>query len=248
MGCGTRPSTRGCCWFRRGHGARHFCGPGCRCWGSAWSRRSRSTLRISAGCWGTACSVAGQAATISLRAISRWIRSCTSVRVSSCSARDCGSVWQWPRCSWRQLCVCAAIRDRSESDHAGFEFLAARRNRMKSAKSTGRIVGMLLLIHLTAGLILPFVLLDRVRRPAGFLENAAGNSAQLRAAVFLLFVGSAVTIGIALTAWPVFRRHSSAMALWLLALAVAGFSLQAVDNAHILSMLSLSQEYAKAGA
>jgi hypothetical protein len=37
------------------------------------------------------------------------------------------------------------------------------------------------------------------------------------------------------------------MALWLLALAVAGFSLQAVDNAHILSMLSLSQEYAKAG-
>ena len=63
---------------------------------------------------------------------------------------------------------------------------------MKSAKSTGRIVGMLLLIHLAAGLILPFVLLDRVRRPAGFLENAAGNSAQLRAAVFLLFVGSAV--------------------------------------------------------
>jgi Domain of unknown function (DUF4386) len=119
---------------------------------------------------------------------------------------------------------------------------------MKSAKSTGRIVGMLLLVHLAAGLILPFVLLDRVRRPAGFLENAAGNSAQLRAAVFLLFVGSAVTIGIALTAWPVFRRHSSAMALWLLALAVAGFSLQAVDNAHILSMLSLSQEYAKAGA
>lgn len=119
---------------------------------------------------------------------------------------------------------------------------------MKSAKSTGRIVGMLLLVHLAAGLILPFVLLDRVRRPAGFLENAAGNSAQLRAAVFLLFVGSAVTIGIALTAWPVFRRYSSAMALWLLALAVAGFSLQAVDNAHLLSMLSLSQEYAKAGA
>jgi high-affinity Fe2+/Pb2+ permease len=38
------------------------------------------------------------------------------------------------------------------------------------------------------------------------------------------------------------------MALWLLALAIASFSLQAVDNAHLLAMLSLSQEYAKAGA
>ena len=37
------------------------------------------------------------------------------------------------------------------------------------------------------------------------------------------------------------------MALWLLALGVASFALQAVDNAHLLSMLSLSQEYAKAG-
>jgi hypothetical protein len=38
------------------------------------------------------------------------------------------------------------------------------------------------------------------------------------------------------------------MALWLLALAVAGFSLQAGDNGALLSMLSLSQEYATAGA
>src|SRR5256885_10011241 len=38
------------------------------------------------------------------------------------------------------------------------------------------------------------------------------------------------------------------MALWVLALAITSFALQAVDNGHILSMLSLSQEYAKAGA
>jgi hypothetical protein len=117
-----------------------------------------------------------------------------------------------------------------------------------SARSVGRIVGMLLLVHLAAGLMVPFVLLDRVRRPAGLLAGAAGNSAQVRAAVLLLFVGSAVSIAIAIAALPVFRRYSSAMALWLLALAVAGFSLQAVDNGALLSMLSLSQEYAKADA
>ena len=119
---------------------------------------------------------------------------------------------------------------------------------MSSTKSAGRIVGILLLLHLTVGLTVPFVLLDRVRGSAGFLENAAANSAQLHAAVLLLFVGSAICMAVAIAALPVFRRYSSAMAFWLLALGVAGFSLQAVDNAHLLSMLSLSQEYAKAGA
>jgi hypothetical protein len=38
------------------------------------------------------------------------------------------------------------------------------------------------------------------------------------------------------------------MALWFLALSVIWFSMQAVDNAHILSMLSLSQHYAQGGA
>jgi hypothetical protein len=109
-------------------------------------------------------------------------------------------------------------------------------------------VGVLLLLHLAVGLIVPFVLLDRVRRAATLLESAAASPDLVRAAVLLLFVGSAVAIGISIAALPVFRRFSSGAALWLLAMAVAGFSLQAVDNGALLSMLSLSEEYAKAGA
>src|SRR6266849_9680342 len=37
------------------------------------------------------------------------------------------------------------------------------------------------------------------------------------------------------------------MALWLAAASVIMFAMQAVDNAHILSMLSLSQQYAQVG-
>ena len=118
----------------------------------------------------------------------------------------------------------------------------------RSGKSVGRTVGVLLLLHLAAGLTVPFILLNPLIAPPGFLANGAGMPNQVRAAVLLFFVGSAIAIGIASTAWSVFRQYSSAMALWLLALAVASFSLQAVDNAHLLSMLSLSQEYAKAGA
>ena len=55
-----------------------------------------------------------------------------------------------------------------------------------------------------------------------------------------------VTVGIAIAAWPVFRRCGHAMALWYLALSVVGFSLLAQENIAVLTMLSLSQEYAKA--
>ena len=118
----------------------------------------------------------------------------------------------------------------------------------RPGKSVGRTVGVLLLLHLAAGLTVPFILLHPLIAPPGFLANAAGIPNQVRAAVLLLFVGSAIAIGIASAAWSVFRQYSPAMALWLMALAVASFSLQAVDSAHVLSLLSLSQEYAKEGA
>lgn len=119
---------------------------------------------------------------------------------------------------------------------------------MKSEKRVGRTIGVLVLLHMAVGLMLPFIVLDRAINSGGFLAMAAGNSGQVRTAVLLLFVGSAIPIALASAAWAVFRQYSSAMAIWLVALAVAGFSLQAVDNAHILSMLSLSQEYSKVGA
>src|SRR5213592_4744739 len=105
----------------------------------------------------------------------------------------------------------------------------------------GRLVGVLLLAHLAGGLIVPLIMLHPLVSPPGV-------ATQVRAAVLLFFVGSAMAIAVASAGWRVFRRYSSAMALWLVALAVAAFSLQAVDNAHILSMLSLSQEYVSAGA
>ena len=117
---------------------------------------------------------------------------------------------------------------------------------MRSAKSVGRTVGVLFLLHLAAGLTVPFILLQPLRI-SRILETAAGIPNQVRAAALLLLVGSAMPIGVASAAWSVFRQYRSAMALWLLALAMASFSLWAAGSADILTMLSLSQEYAKAG-
>lgn len=118
---------------------------------------------------------------------------------------------------------------------------------MKSAKSIGRIIGILLLVQL-AGLIVPFVLLHPITGGSReWLVNAAGSSSQIKVAVFLLFANCALTVGISIAGWPVFRRHSERMAILLGAISVIMFTLQAVDNAHVLSMVSLSQQYLQAG-
>lgn len=118
---------------------------------------------------------------------------------------------------------------------------------MRYAKSTGRIIGLLLFVQL-AGLIVPFVLLRPLTTdPQNYLANAAGYSFQIKVAVFLLFANCALTIGITIAAFRVFRQYSEATTLWLFAASVIMFLLQAVDNVHLLSMLSLSRQYATAG-
>lgn len=120
---------------------------------------------------------------------------------------------------------------------------------MTSAKRVGRIIGMLLLVQLATGLVVPYVMLSPLTTlPAGFLETAAGMSTQVRLNVLLLFVGGAVSVGISVAAWPAVRERSYRLGLWLLALAVVNFTLQIVENGHWLSMLSVSQAYAEAGA
>lgn len=119
---------------------------------------------------------------------------------------------------------------------------------MDSAKRTGRIIGVLAFAHLAVGLMVPFIMLDAVKRTSGLVAGAAANPGLVRAAVLLLFTGSALATAMSVAAFPVFRRCSQTMALWVLAVGIAGFSLQAVDNAAILAALTLSQEYAQAGA
>jgi hypothetical protein len=118
---------------------------------------------------------------------------------------------------------------------------------VRSSKGTRRTIGMMLLAQL-AGLIVPFVLLLPLTTvPVDYLANAARAAFQIKAGVFLLFANCALTIGISITALRIIRPHSEAAALWLVAVSVIMFLLQSVDNIHVLSMLSLSQQYNQAG-
>lgn len=115
---------------------------------------------------------------------------------------------------------------------------------MKTNKTVGRLIGALLLAQL-AGLSVPFIVL-MPGVTTDYLNAAVPMAGSIRVAVFLLFANAAVTLGIAIAAFPVFREYSARMALWLTAISTAWLVMQSVDNAHILSMLSLSQRYTEA--
>ena len=90
---------------------------------------------------------------------------------------------------------------------------------MTSETRAGRIIGVLMLAHLAAGLIVPYaILLPLTKPPAAFLGLAAGMPAQVRLNVLLLFVGGAIPVGISVVAWTVVRGRSKRLGLWLLVL------------------------------
>ena len=117
---------------------------------------------------------------------------------------------------------------------------------MISAKRTGRTVGLLLLLHLLTGLMVPYILLQPLSRPRTFAESSLANPLQVRLAVMMLFVGGALTIVIAITAMPLFRKSSYALALWLFGLAIANFALQGGEIAGYMSLFTFSQSYISA--
>jgi len=92
------------------------------------------------------------------------------------------------------------------------------------------------------------MMLQPLNEPLTFDANDSGNAFKVRLSVILLFIGAAVAVAIAITVWPVCLKYSYTIALWILALALVNLSLQCIENAVWMSMFTLSQAYAKAGA
>ncbi len=117
---------------------------------------------------------------------------------------------------------------------------------MKSPVSTGRITGLLLLLQLVTGLMVPYMMLRPLGDVFTYNTNEPAKSFEVRLSVMLLFLGAAIVLAISFSAWPALREHTRVVALWVIALAVINFSLQCMENAAWMSMFSFSQDYARA--
>ena len=113
----------------------------------------------------------------------------------------------------------------------------------------GRSTAVLLLLQMAGSAIVNLALLGPVfAGPSGFLVNAAADPLRVSLAATLGLATGVLSIGAALSVWPVFRAHARAPALWFLALTLVGVATAVLENVSLLSMLSLSQAYAKADA
>ena len=115
---------------------------------------------------------------------------------------------------------------------------------MRSDNGSGRTVGIVLLLQMVCALIVPFVLMDAmVRGYPGFLESGAASSGRIRAGIAIAFLGSALTVFLAVKILPILREHSLTAAVWFLAICIVSAALDAVHNASVISMLSVSERF-----
>ena len=119
---------------------------------------------------------------------------------------------------------------------------------MEATRSLGRKVGVLLLVQMAMGLVLPFMLLSPafVSFP-GFLNTFGENPWRARSAVFISLLGSALTVALAIALWPVLRKYSERIAITLALVCGVSCVLDIVQDASVMSMLSLSDRFAGAG-
>lgn len=119
---------------------------------------------------------------------------------------------------------------------------------MEPEKHVGRWLGVLLLLHLIGGLMLPYILIGTATSPAGaVVDEAHAHATALRTAVALFLAAAALVLAIALSAWPVVRPRGERLAIVFLALAVANLPLQLVESASVMTILSLSDQLQVAG-
>jgi hypothetical protein len=119
---------------------------------------------------------------------------------------------------------------------------------LEDVSRAGRIIGVLIIIQMVGGFLVNFVLEAPLFGQPGFLANAAPHAQEIALGALLGLVIEALWVGIAITAFPAFHQHARGMALWFFALAAVILAVAVVENAGVMSMVTVSEAYAKASA
>ncbi len=116
---------------------------------------------------------------------------------------------------------------------------------MDDAGRAGRVVGALIIAQMIGSMVVNFVLEAPLFDAPGFLVNAALHPRQLGLAAVTALITEALWIGVAVTAFSTFWQRSRTMALWFVALASVVLAVAVIENVGVMSMVSVSQAYAK---
>lgn len=117
----------------------------------------------------------------------------------------------------------------------------------ETSMKAGRIIGGLMLVQMAGAVIVNVYLTAPLFGTPGFLVNAAPHARQIGVSAVIGLLLGATFLAIAITAYPIVGRRSQRMALWLVTLAAVNLAVAAAEQASVMSMVSLSGAYLKAG-
>ncbi|MBX3296797.1 MAG: DUF4386 domain-containing protein [Acidobacteria bacterium] len=116
---------------------------------------------------------------------------------------------------------------------------------MPISPARGRVVGVVLLLQMALGLILPFVLIGPINVGSpGFLVHALSDASAIRAAVLVGFAGAALCVVVSALSFPVIRQHSDTFAIALVSACTVSAALDAVHNGTVMSLLAMAKQAA----
>jgi hypothetical protein len=117
---------------------------------------------------------------------------------------------------------------------------------MNSNRKNARIAGVLWIIGTVAGVLsLPFLgLLDA----PDYMIKITENQNQVLIGALLVIIMAFACSGIAIWLYPVLKKHNEALALWSVGFRLIEAVFFTVATLGLLSLLTLSHEYVKAGA
>jgi hypothetical protein len=117
---------------------------------------------------------------------------------------------------------------------------------MNSYRNNAISAGVLFIIY-TTGDILTFLFLGPVTAP-NYLVSVSENRGLVGTGALLLFIGGACAAGIAISLYPVLKKYSESQALGSVGFRISEGVLRFVSVCALLLLITLSQQFVKAGA
>ena len=119
---------------------------------------------------------------------------------------------------------------------------------MNNNRKIAIIVGVLFIIATVVDVVSHSIFINPLLDDPNYLISASANQNQLIAGVILKLIAAFACAGIAIWLYPVLKKHNSALALGAASFRIIECILYIAAVIGLLSILTLSQEYVKAGS
>ena len=118
---------------------------------------------------------------------------------------------------------------------------------MNSNRKATTVAGILFLTAIVTWLI-GYSLIESITSAQDYLTNVSVNNTRLKLGALIELINSIAVVGIAVTLFPILKQHNERIALGYVGFRIIEAAVLVISLIFPLSLISLSQEYVKAGA